>query len=143
MKEWIVVASRAEAKIFTRDSKNQDIRWVKTLVNKNGRRREREFESDKPGLSFAKFSGGGSPHCLEGKHSHADVVANHFAHTIGSFLKLARQEKRYEQGTIFAGPNFLGKIKHEMRDQVRNGDLVFIGKNIEKANTAQILNYMN
>ncbi|MEK7071173.1 MAG: host attachment protein, partial [Patescibacteria group bacterium] len=62
MKEWIVVACRAEAKIFERDNKLQDLRWVETLTNKKGRHKERDFESDKPGRSYAKFSMVTSPH---------------------------------------------------------------------------------
>lgn len=143
MKEWVVVACRSEAKIFAKDNKNDEIRWVKTLVNKKGRRKEREFETDKPGMSYSKFSSSCAPHQLEGKHSHAEIVELHFAQTIAKLLKSAFEKKLYTKATIFAGPHFLGKIKEVVVDEVRNAEFVFINKNIEKENTLLIMKRLN
>ncbi|MFZ3231001.1 MAG: host attachment protein [Pseudobdellovibrio sp.] len=143
MKEWVIVASRAEAKIFKRDNVTQNLQWIKTLINKKGRRKEREFETDKPGVSYARFAAVGTPHNLEGRHSHAEIVSQHFANAIGNLLKTARDEKKFDKVTVFAGPNFLGKIRHETKDQIKFGDLFFVSKNIEKAKTELIMNYMN
>ena len=143
MREWIIVANRAEAKIFERDNKGQDLRWIKTFINKKGRRKERDFQTDKPGSSYAKYAAAYVPHNLEGKHSHAEIVANHFAQVLGKFIKTAHDEKLFKKATIFAGPKFLGKIKDEVSSKVKDGSLCFVDKNIEKSDSEQIKNFVN
>ncbi|MBK9294412.1 MAG: host attachment protein [Oligoflexia bacterium] len=138
MREWIVVASKAEAKVFEKRAKNKNLKWVKTLENKKGRRREREFHTDKPGLSYAKYGSLAGPHLLEGKNSHAEVIATHFAHTIGSFIKQAYAEKRFDTATVFAGPKLLGKIKKQINGESKANYLNFVDKNIEKASATKI-----
>jgi len=138
MKEWILVASRAEAKVFKRSDENKNLQWVKTLTNKKGRWRERDFEHDKPGLSHAKFSGVNMPHALETQDTHAEVVAHHFAHTIGKVLAKGYREKQFENAVIFAEPKFLGRIKKVLPNHLKNTVLTFVNKDIEKARTEEI-----
>lgn len=146
MKEWIVVACRAEAKIFERDNKDQALRWVKTLSNKKGRRKERDFDSDGPGVSFGKYSANCSPHNLEAKHSHADVIAKKFALKISNLLKSAFAEGRYKKATIFAAPRFLGKLRHEieahMKSVTKVENIFFVGTNLEKSSSSEIMAHM-
>lgn len=141
MKEWIIVACRAEAKIFERNNPQEDLKWLKTLTNKKGRRKEQEFNSDKPGLSYAKFSGACSPHKLEGK-AHADEIARHFAGKISDFIRKAVKEKKLSKLTIFAGPHFLGILKSQMGKASNILEIDFIPKNIEKSQTEQIAKYL-
>lgn len=140
MKKWIVVAGRAETKIFEQDSGDQPLRWLKTLVHKKGRRRERDFNSDKPGFSYARFAGNFSPHGLSPHHTHAEVEATHFAHKIAKIIKAAYEKDLFDKGIIFASPKFLGQIKKELKHKVRGDCLSFIGKNIESLATEEISN---
>ena len=142
MKEWIVVASRAEAKIFKRENQLQDLQWIETLDNKKGRWKERDFKHDKPGSSPAKFASIRSPHSLESHVSHAEGVANHFSYVIGKILNKSFHEGQFEKATIFAEPKLLGKIKKEIQDPVTCKALKFVNKNIEKASTDEIQEYV-
>jgi len=142
MKEWIIVASRAEAKIFKRNNKIQNLEWLETLKNTKGRWKERDFENDKPGSSHAKYSAIRSPHSLQSHVSHAEAVANHFSYVIGKILNKSYHEGRFKKATIFAEPKLLGKIKKEIQEPAICNALTFITKNIEKASTDQIQKYM-
>ncbi len=142
MREWVVVASRAEAKIFERDNKTQNLRWVETLTNKKGRRREREFESDKPGSSYAKFFKGKSPHNLEGHVTHVESVATHFAQVIARVLIKNHTQGRFKKAIVMASPKLLGKIKDEIKKPLQKEAFQFIAKNIEKLNSAEIHDHL-
>lgn len=142
MKEWVVVACRAEAKFFERQNHTEDLRWLKTLTNKKGRRKEREFETDEPGTSYAKFGSACHPHKLEGKHQHAEIIAEHFSQQIIKFLEKSFSEKRFDQLTIIAGAHFLGQIRAESHHLEKQLEIHFIPKNIEKAKIEQIVNYL-
>lgn len=139
MKQWIVVACRAEAKIFEWDRTNKKLIWITTLANKKGRKKEREFQTDKPGMTYGKFSSANAPHGLFGKHSHIEVIAQQFARKIGYLLKSGYENGFYEAAIVFADPKLLGKIKHEIKSSKVISHLHFFAKNIEKANNEKIL----
>jgi len=144
MKEWIVVASRAEAKIFERENKKTKIKWLETLTNKKGRKRERDFDRGSPGVSYAKFSGSCTPHNLEGKHSHSETISNKFAHKIGHILKSNHDLGEYKKATVFASPHLLGLIKSYLAHHPGSLEsYMFIPKNLENAKIEKILEYLD
>ncbi len=141
MRQLILVASRGEAKIFEKINA-QPLRWIKTLNNKNGRRRESEFHFDLPGQSYSKFKGNSGPHNLEGKNSHITTVALKFASTIAKILEDSYHHKDYDKAVIFASPKLLGAIKEETLKLTKHVPIKFISKNIEKASTQEILDHI-
>lgn len=138
MKQWVIVGCRAEAKVFERYSRVDDLHWVKTLVNKKGRRKERDFETDEPGMSYAE-----RPHRLEGKHHHSEIVARHFAQQIARFIEKSYSENRFDQLTILAGAHFLGLLKAELKALTHHLEIQFVPKNVEKSQTEQIIQYLD
>ena len=138
MKQLILVAARGEAKIFEKNG-GKPLRWLKTLTNKKGRKREGEFYPDLPGQSYSKFKGVSGPHTLEGKNSHATTVALKFACTIAKALQDRYNFATYDKAIIFASPKLLGAIKNETLKLAKEVSLEYIAKNIEKANTQEIL----
>lgn len=142
MREWIVTACRAEAKIFDRNNTDKDLHWLKTLTNKKGRKKEREFETDGPGFSYAKFSGTSGPHALEGKHQHSEIIANRFAKQIARFVIQAFEEKKFNKLTVFAGTHFIGLLKVQFSQLEQHCELNYIAKNIEKTQTEKIESYL-
>ncbi len=128
MKEWVVVACRAEAKIFQRESKQERLQWLQTIDNEKGRLKEGDFETD--GLGSRK-------------HTHAEIEAENFAHDLAGFLKHAYEEKQFSKACIFANPDFLGKLKSEIRSQIKNAEFVFVSKNLERATTEEIMEHIS
>lgn len=126
MKQWIVLASRAEAKVFEWDKVRNTLKWVTTLINKKD-------------LQVGRFSMANAPHGLFGKHSHIEVVAQQFSHKLGLLLKSGFESGFFEDVMIFADPKLLGKIKQEVKSNHVFSHAHFFSKNIEKANNQQIL----
>lgn len=141
MKKLILIAARGEAKIFEKDGA-KDLNWVKTLVNKKGRRRESEFHYDLPGQSYSKFKGAMGPHRLEGKKDHVTTVTIQFAHTIVKALEDRYVHNTYDKAIIFASPKLLGYLKDETKKLTKLVPLEFIPKNLEKANNEEIIAHL-
>ena len=141
MKKLILVAARGEAKVFEKDG-GKPLKWIKTLTNKKGRKRESEFHFDLPGRSFSKFKGASGPHRLEGKNSHTTTVAQKFAHAIANTIQDGCDNLGYDKAVVFASPRFISVIKKETKALAKRVPFEYIAKNIEKACTAQILEHI-
>lgn len=129
MKQWIVLASRAETKVFEWDRVQNNLKWVTTLISKKAHRKDRDFEIDQPN----------SPYGLFGRHSHIEIVEQQFCQKLGVFLKSAFESGFFEDVMIFADPKLLGKIKQELKNYNVFTHAHFFSKNIEKANNQQII----
>ncbi len=143
MKEWILVANRAEAKIFVRESKNNRLDWKETLENKAGRRHESEFHTGKPGFNSSHFKGDFSIHALDSHFDHATIVAEKFAKKIIKILKRAHAEKKFQSLTVCAEPKFLGKLKTHSKNELSKLNIQWIAKDIEKGSTEEIFEHLN
>lgn len=138
MRKLILMASRGEAKIFTKNG-GQDLCWVKTLVNKKGRRKEGEFYTDSPGKAFGKFKDAVGSYRLEGKRDHTSINLENFAVALAKVLREGYALKNYDQAVIFASPKLIGLLKKHTKDLAQQVLLEFIPKNIEKASNTAIL----
>jgi hypothetical protein len=140
MKEWVVVSNKAEAKIFNRSHRADDLKWLDTLTNKKGRRHEFFYSRGRPGLSFAKFKGSKSPHphSLSKEKNHADLSADKFAQTVAKYLIRAHSKKKFSKLTLFSTPVFLGKLRKELTAHHPQIQIEYINKNIEKLSADMI-----
>lgn len=137
MKELFVVANKIEAKIFSKKSGRLSL--LKTLENKKGRKREREFHTDKPGQSFAKLASNMAPHSLDVRSHHTDVVRREFAHKIALFLKKHRQEFPFERLVLVAEPHFLGDLNGAIGKVVKHVTTQTVGRSMVKSPAEEIL----
>jgi len=138
MTEWILVASRAEAKIFERTSGRGELKWIKTFENKKGRNREGNFPGSRPGVSYGKFSGNVSPFALPGKVSHLETVALRFSKRIARYLKFRFEAHGFSKLCICAEPKLMGLIKKSLRNKVSDESIRYLSLDIEKASTDRI-----
>jgi len=56
-KNWVVVAGRAEAKIFELDRKGPTLHLLKTIEKPEGKLRNEEMDSDRPGVTRNRYRG--------------------------------------------------------------------------------------
>jgi protein required for attachment to host cells len=131
--EWIVVASRSQAKIFRRTDTSRPLQWVFNLVNEAGRLKNREFETDRPnprGHSTTMSGGEDSPH---------EIVMEKFAKQIADAIKVGSDQHTFSKLYVFAEPHLLGRIKQNAPKSLKNVEVEWIGKDLEKATTNEIL----
>ena len=105
---WVVVAHRAGARIFEHRGPGLGLVPIRVLSHPEGRLRDREITSDRPG----SLRGGGGPGpkglASDGAPEHEATV---FAKEIAGALESGRMEARYEQLVIVAPPRFLGRVR--------------------------------
>jgi protein required for attachment to host cells len=114
--EWVVVASKAQAKIFRRTATNRPLTWVYNLVNEESRLSSREFATERPTLDADKF-----------------------ARQIAGAIKVGIDQHVFTKLHVFAEPHFLGRIKKNAPKSLKNIHVNWIGKDLEKATTEEIL----
>jgi protein required for attachment to host cells len=138
--QWVVVCSRAQAKVFRRTDSKRPLQWVYNLVNEEGRLKNREFGTqDRPGLSFASYGGANHPYNKEGdKLSPHERAMEKFAKQICVAIKVGADQHAFNKLYVFAEPHMLGRIKQNVPKSLKNIDIEWIGKDLEKATAEEI-----
>lgn len=110
---WVLVANRANARIFEKLSLTK-IRLVKTLEHPEGRRKDREVDSDRPGRSFARA--GAARHAFSRDEEPAEHHANVFAKQLAGEMDGLVRDHHPREVVLIAEPKFLGQIKSHMAE---------------------------
>lgn len=123
---WLVVCSRTGARIFTFE--NHNLRLLKEIDDPCGRLRNREFTSDKPGQSRAKFRGSATPHRLVKETKPHDQEGQQFARKLDRELRRAFLNHESDEFTIVAEPRFMGFMRSQMAESKM--PIQWIGKDL-------------
>jgi protein required for attachment to host cells len=129
---WVLVADAARARIFEWLSPLSDIVEVTDLVNPEGRLREGMLTSDRPGRVFDSH-GHDSGHPMRSAHSAKDNAASTFAKQINDQLATALRDGKYERLVLVAPPEFLGRLRSQLDDQVSKKVIECVGLDLTKA----------
>lgn len=113
---WIVVASRARARIFSSGTlKSTPFTEIYVLVDPNSRLQEREVIADRPGRAFDRYGQG--RHAME-QYSPKRESAKRFAARVCAYLEQARRQKRFQSLVLVASPEFTGLLRRQMSPQL-------------------------
>lgn len=113
---WIVVASRARARIFSSGNlKSMPFTEIYVLVDPNSRLQEREVIADRPGRVHDRYGQG--RHAME-QYSPKRESARRFAARICAYLEQARRQKRFQGLVLVAAPEFTGLLRRQMSPQL-------------------------
>lgn len=113
---WILVAHDAGARIFENHGPGKGISLVEQVEHPEGRARDSELESDRPGRSFRKNSGDPRRAAMsrsEGPHERAVAT---FARDLADKLRQGRVSNAYERLVLVAPPKFLGSLRSALDD---------------------------
>jgi protein required for attachment to host cells len=114
--QWVVVASRAQAKVFRRIDTQRPLQWVYNLVNEESRLKNRDIEIWLP-----------------------EAVMEKFAKQIAGAIKVGSDQHAFNKLYVFAEPHFLGRIKKNAPKSLKNVEVQWIAKDLEKATAKEIL----
>ena len=113
-KTWILVAHEAGARVFENCGPGKGIGLVETVEHPEGRERDRELVSDRPGRSFRKDSGDPRRASMSRSEGPHDRAVSDFARALADKLRHARMENRYERLVLVAPPRFLGLLRSSL-----------------------------
>jgi protein required for attachment to host cells len=108
---WILVGHEAGARVFENRGPGKGLDLVETIEHPEGRLRDRDIDSDRPGRSFRKDSGDPRRSAMSrGEGPHDRVIAD-FARALADKLQHGRVENQYERLVLVAPPGFLGLLR--------------------------------
>jgi protein required for attachment to host cells len=113
-KTWILVAHDAGARLFENEGPGKGIEMVEEIDHPQGRERDRDFDSDRPGRAFRKNSADPRRAAMSRSESphERDVAA--FARTLTQKLQHGRTSNRYDRLVLVAPPRFLGLLRSSL-----------------------------
>ena len=139
---WILVAHDAGARMFESRGPGKGLDLVETIEHPEGRLRDRDIVSDRPGRSFRKDSGDprrASMSRSEGPHDRA--VAD-FARALADKLKHARVENQYERLVLVAPPRFLGLLRSSLDGPTAQLVVGSIDKDLASSKEAELIEHL-
>src|SRR4029450_3930970 len=101
---WAVVASRTGIKIFEKVGRVRKATLVRALEHPEGRLRDQELVSDRPGRSYDSITIGG--HVTEPKEKPHDRIASDFARRIAEDLDDHHRRQNFDTVVLIAESKF-------------------------------------
>lgn len=106
---WILVAHRGGARLFEHSGPGKGLQLVEEISHPQGRLKNGDINSDKPGRAFDKFGGG--RHSMSKEHEPKEQVAIQFAKQLAETLDRGRTGGHYGKLVLVAEPRFLGELR--------------------------------
>lgn len=108
-KTWVVVAHRGGARLFENKGPGKGLDLLREIDHPEGRLKNREIDTDKPGRSYE--SHGGARHAYDKERESTTHVAEQFAKQISGILDEGRNRQAYGRLVLVAEPRFLGNLR--------------------------------
>lgn len=136
MKNWIIIANKAEAKIFSAERSNHDLKEVKSLINESAKMKEKDLVSDAPGKSQSGFSGSGS-RAMDSDNKALKHALDIYSSDIAEYIKKAKDQNVYDELIVVAEPRMLGNLVSELEKKKLS---IFnkVGKELIHMNNAEL-----
>jgi len=142
MKTWILVAHEAGARIFANHGPGKGLTLVESIEHPEGRARDRDLKSDRPGRSFRKDSGDprrASMGQSEGPH---DRAVSDFARGLAEKLKHARVQNQFEGLVLVAPPRFLGLLRSSLDGPTSRLVVGSVHKDLATSKEAELIKHL-
>lgn len=111
---WVVVAHQAGARFMEHKSGfGRHLKLVREIEHPEGRMRNHEIDSDRPGEASAGGRGTSRRSMQHEETAHEHVVSA-FAHTVASELSKARAGGAFDKLILVAEPGFLGVLREAL-----------------------------
>lgn len=135
--KWYVFANRSEAAIYL-DGTDRRFHLILRLTNRDGRAKERDLDSDRPGRNGSSNPRGIYLHRLDRRHHRHEVLALRFAAKIAKALTGDHYLRRFDDLVLIAEPHFLGLIRSALGAPVRECITQEIGREYDLGSASVI-----
>lgn len=133
---WVIAADSTACRIFSAGAPAGPLQEIEVLSHPEGRLREQDLVSDRPGRTFD--SKGAGRHAKEvelGPKKHEAIV---FAGRIAERLEAGRVRNAFDKLALVAPPEFLGLLRDKLSPQLRALVLHEVDKNLSRMDAAAI-----
>ncbi len=115
---WYVLGNQSEAAIY-RSTREAKFKFVDRLINPDGRKHERDLDSDGPGTVYSNASNATIHHSLDRSFHHHEFAAKQFAKTVARYLDQATKDEMFTELVLVCEPKFLGLLRSDLSDRVK------------------------
>lgn len=106
---WILLASRAGAKLFENKGPGIHPAWKEDIPFPKGRLKNSDIDADRPGYAFD--STGQGKHALSRENDPKTQAAKEFAKQLSTKLRDGRVRHSFDNLVLLAEPSFLGELR--------------------------------
>jgi protein required for attachment to host cells len=136
---WIVVAHEAGARFFENHGRGTGLELVEEIEHADGRARDRDMASDRPGRSFRKNIGDPSRASMGQSEGPHDRAVSDFARALADKLKDGRVQNRYKRLVLVAPPRFLGLLRSSLDGPTAQLVIVSIDKDFAASKKSELV----
>lgn len=136
---WILVAHEAGARFFEHHGRGEGLVLVEDIDHADGRARDRDMASDRPGRSFRKNAGDPSRASVGQSESPQERAVSDFARVLADKLKDARVQNRYKRLVLVAPPRFLGLLRSSLDAPTTAAILASLDKDLATSQPSELV----
>jgi protein required for attachment to host cells len=109
---WVLIADGAKARLFAADAPTGALEERETFVNPDGRAKQRDLKTDRPGATSPRMGRG--RRATEPDVSPREHALQLFAKLLVDHLEAGRTGNDFERLVLVAAPAFLGMMRDQM-----------------------------
>ena len=136
---WIVVAHEAGGRFFENHGRGTGLELVEEIEHADGRARDRDMASDRPGRAFRKNSGDPSRASMGQSEGPHDRAVSDFARALADKLKDARVQNRCNCLVLIAPPRFLGLLRSSLDGPTAQLVIVSLDKDFAASKKSELV----
>lgn len=137
---WILVAQRAGAKLYEHRKAGGPLALVREFPHPEGRLKDREIETDRPGRSYESQGVRSSSYTRE--VSAHEELALHFARELGEMLGSARAKNEYGRLVLVAEPRFLGLLRESLDPRTNDVVVGTVNKQLDATTPRELAEHL-
>lgn len=138
-KTWILVAHQAGARVFENQGPGKGLDLLEDIEHPDGRARDGEIDTDRPGRSFRKNSDDPRRAAMSRSEGPHDRAIAGFARELAERLQKGRMENQYERLVLVAPPRFLGLLRSSLDGPTEQLVIGSIDKDLARADETELM----
>jgi len=135
----VLVAHDAGARTFENRGPGKGLVQLGEVQFEDGRRKEREIDTDRQGRGFGGGPGGHAHEPAQSAHEHA---IENFARELAKDLGHDLRQGGYAQLVLIAPPRFLGVLRGELDTLVARAVVGTVAKDLPRATIPELCKYL-
>ena len=141
-KAWILVAHEAGARVFENQGPGKGIVLIEDIEHAQGRERDGEMVSDRPGRSFRKNSGDPRRAAMSSSEGPHDRAVAGFARDLAHKLQQGRVHNEYQRLVLVAPPRFLGLLRASLDGPTQQLVVGSLDKDLAKVKERDLVGHL-
>ena len=137
---WILSANRSSATFFESDWPGKSMRRIQDISHPEGRKQNREINTDKPGRSFDSLGQG--RHAMGTEQEPTEHIAQQFALDLAERLDKGRVTHAYDKLVLMAEPRFLGMLRGALNKNTAALVTQTVNKELPNVNEEDLAKYL-